>query len=63
MATLRNSAPITPPPTHLPTRLRRLWAQLPAPVREPLLCLLSQMLARHWRDGVKEGGHDDREQH
>lgn len=63
MPTLMTSSPATPPPTHLPTRISRLWAQLPGPVREPLLGLLSQILARQWQDGVKEGDHDDRDHH
>jgi hypothetical protein len=63
MPTLMNSAPTIPPTTNSPTRLSRLWAQLPAPVREPLLGLLSQILARQWQEAVKEGDHDDREHH
>jgi hypothetical protein len=46
MPTLRSSLPLSPLALNSPAPLSRLWGQLPTQVREPLLCLLSQILTR-----------------
>ena len=60
MPTLIRSVPIISPAVNSSARVGRLWAQLPVQVREPLLSLLSRILARQLPEvPAKEGDHDD----
>ena len=50
MPTLTRPPSLSAPVAHPPVPLPHLWGQLPALVREPLLCLLSRLLARQLPD-------------
>lgn len=55
------SQPIRPTAANPPVPLSSLWTQLPAHVREPLLCVLTRILARQLQTPalVKGDHHDD----
>lgn len=52
MPTLTKPPSLSAPVVHRPVPLHHLWLQLPALVREPLLCLLSRLLARQLPDAL-----------
>lgn len=52
MPTLTRPPSLSAPVINPLVPLHHLWVQLPALVREPLLCLLSRLLARQLQDTI-----------